>query len=73
MISPANVDFVTFANSLTTDFPRDIIPITTNESSWREWGNIVVSSTTFSQVGAPRTETFINWREWASRIYALLG
>lgn len=73
MISPSNVDFLTFANSLTTDFPRDIILVEPVESDWNNWGNKIASSTTFAQAGVPRTESFGSWREWASRVYGIMG
>lgn len=73
-ISPvAGISLERWAESLTNDFPRDIIPRTTGEDSWRSWGNIVASSPTFAAAGVPLTDSFATWREWAERLYALLG
>lgn len=73
MISPTGIDFNTWFYSLTTDFPDDTIPKAADESMWREVCNIVAGSPTFVRAGVPRTNNFETWRDWASRVYQLLG
>lgn len=71
MIIPSdNISIQEWANSLRIDFnSRDIIPTIDDESNWKEWGNMLASSPSFSTRGVPTTEGFPNWREWGIMLY----
>lgn len=74
MIAPTSlVKFSDFVNSLRVDYnSKDTIPICESEDSWRDWGNIVASSPTFSNRSVPTTEGFSNWREWGIITYSTM-
>lgn len=69
MILPESTDLKTWAASLVVDFPTDDIPLLSNELEWKEWGNRLIQSTSFSSSGAPNTFGFTNWRQWAQMFF----
>lgn len=73
MMIPDFVDLLTWAASLLIDFPNDNLPILYNEREWKDWGNEVIFSPTFERLNAPRTDTFINWVDWAYALYQAVG
>lgn len=69
MILPDYADLTTWASSLVIDFPTDNVPLLRDEEAWKEWGNDLVQTPTFSQNNAPSTDTYSDWRKWAHAIY----
>lgn len=71
MICPTdNTTFQEFAESLLVDFnTKDLIPMTFSEENWRQWGNKLAHSPTFSARGVPTTEHFSTWRKWGIMMY----
>lgn len=58
-----------WAHALVVDFPTDNIPILKNESSWKEWGNMLVQENSFSRSGAPGPELYNDWHSWAKAVF----
>lgn len=66
--------FADWAASLLIDFnTQNTIPLERDEKKWREWGNIVATSPTFVKAGAPMTQGFASWRDWAKIVYSNIG
>jgi hypothetical protein len=70
MIPSDNTNIKDWADSLRVDFSsRDTIPLIDDDSNWKEWGNIVASSPSFSTKSVPTTEGFPNWQKWGIIVY----
>lgn len=69
MMLPVNTTLKLWAASLIVDFPTDNIPILTDESKWKEWGNFLVQETSFANNQAPGTQNFSEWQPWAQAVF----
>lgn len=72
MILPVKISLKNWAASLIIDFPRDNIPILTDESQWKDWGNKLILETSFANLGSPSTMHFNSWSDWASAVYNVM-
>jgi hypothetical protein len=69
MMLPDFTDFKTWANSLTIDFPTDDIPYLYDENNWKQWGNTLIQTTSFSQNNAPSPENYSDSLKWAKDVF----
>jgi hypothetical protein len=69
MMIPKYCSLSDWASSLIIDFPEDDIPILTDESNWKNWGNILIQEDSFADNGSPSTLTFKDWKTWASAVF----
>lgn len=60
---PAGMSFVAWASVITEQLAEQGVPIATNESTWRDWVNGLLSTAGLAWV--PRTEGFETWQQWA--------
>lgn len=73
MIIPKSTTFTNWAQSLLIDFPRDNIPILKNEDAWKEFGDLLVQSNSFSRAGAPGTSFYSDKWTWAMDIFRAMA
>lgn len=71
VVRPDNMGLIDWAAQLLIDFPTTNLPILYNEDAWKEWGNLVISTQSFANKAAPRTDGYSDWRDWAERIAGL--
>jgi len=69
MMIPRFTTLKQWAHSLVIDFPSDNIPILRNEEDWKGWGNMLIQENSFSSAGAPGTQNYSNWVEWAKDVF----
>lgn len=69
MMIPEFTDFKTWANSLIIDFPTDDIPLLYDEDKWKEWGNVLIQTTSFAENNAPQPETYADPLKWAKDVF----
>lgn len=73
MTLPKDIDFMLWWSSLVVDFPMDNIPFLPDESQWKEYGNYLVRENSFSDAGAPGTQTFSDKFEWAQAVFKCMA
>jgi hypothetical protein len=72
MMFPLRTTIKIWADSLIIDYPRDNIPLLTNDKNWREWGNILVQENQFCGNGAPGTNAYQDWLSWAVAVFYVM-
>lgn len=68
MMIPTFTDLKTWAASLLIDFPREDIPVLSNQD-WKEWGDELVQTDAFNKEGAPGTHFYSDWKKWAEAVF----
>ena len=69
MMMPIHTDLQTWASSLIIDFPTQNVPLYHEGDDWKTWGNFLIQGSDFSENGAPGTEHFSEWNDWAMAVY----
>ncbi len=69
MVNPEGMDVLSWADTIFVDFPTDDIPILTDATLWKTWGNNLVICNTFTNNNAPDTHDYDNWLSWAEQVY----
>ena len=69
MISPVNIAFPLWAQSLIIDFPTDNIPVYIEGHDWKLWGDFVSQEISFAKQGVPGTQGFEERMSWAMVVY----
>jgi hypothetical protein len=67
---PTNHTFESWASLMCELYASQQLMIPSADTDWKEWGNSLKAIDVFTNEGAPSTEGFLNWQDWAS---ALLG
>lgn len=68
------VSFVRWAAALRQTRPDiEINPIILKEDGWKEWVNKMIQSTVCQTNNCPRSDSFENWRVWASEFIRSFG
>lgn len=44
----------------------------TDEDKWRDWATAFVTASGYSQRNLPDPNQFLDWQEWAQRVYPML-
>jgi hypothetical protein len=72
MITPPKNDIAQWSANLTVDLPKDDTPILfpDNMDNWKEWGNILIQTTTFDANSAPDTKHYDNIEDWAKAAFS---
>ena len=70
---PTRADLKTWASSLIVDFPRDNIPILSNENDWERWGSVLIECQSFSSNAVPPPRGYVDWRDWATNVYKVMS
>lgn len=65
IVLPVGIDLLDWAAQLQIDFPQDTVPVLFDRHAWRQWGNSLLASKTFSQSNCPFTDSFPDWQSWA--------
>jgi hypothetical protein len=76
MIIPKYISFHNWAASLQIDYPFDtipIVPLTTSEEEWKNWGGSLVSSQSFSKRNVQGPSDEKTWQEWAYKVYQIMS
>jgi hypothetical protein len=73
MMIPTRSDLKTWASSLIVDFPQDNIPIFTDESDWKRWGNLLIQEPSFARNAAPPTTGYSGSLDWAMAVFKVMS
>ena len=63
IVSPRDIDFLTWAANLYIDLPNLNIPLTTSEENWKDWARTLLLENAL--VNVPLPDNFGDWQNWA--------
>lgn len=72
IVNPVNITLQEWADVLVYDLSYFGLVPRLESDDWVEWGERVRESIARGQE-LPETRTFKNWRDWAQRVYEVLG
>lgn len=72
MINPSLSTLLEWAHSLLVDFPEQAPLILTDESDWKRWAAELTKTSYFSNSSIPNPNSFVEWRDWARQVFAIL-
>jgi len=72
MINQSVINPSEWANSLIVDYPSQNIIILRDEEKWQSWAAELTKSSIFSNSSIPNPHSFVEWRDWAKNVYAIL-
>lgn len=67
---PRNHTFESWASLMCELYAAQQLTAPNADTIWQEWGNSLKAIDVFTNEGAPSTEGFLHWQDWAS---ALMG
>jgi hypothetical protein len=70
LYDPRNHTFESWASLMCELYAPQQLMIPSATTDWREWGNGLKAIDVFTNEGAPSTEGFLDWHDWA---IALMG
>lgn len=73
MVMPEFITLSNWAATLIVDFPDDNIPLLSDESNWRPWGDLLAQEDSFINNNAPGTLYYKDWKEWADEVYFVMN
>ena len=70
LYDPRNHTFESWASLMCELYSAQQLMIPTAETNWKQWANGLIAIDVFTNEGAPSSDGFNNWQDWAA---ALMG
>ena len=70
LYDPTGHTFESWASLMCELYATQQLMIPSKSTDWHQWGNSLKAIDVFANEGAPSTEGFLNWQDWAT---ALIG